>query len=258
MAVVKELAGRAGSRLLSALAVSLSRHTARRALLRIPLPASRVPKVLDVEDFALRRRHRYATVLIDAETHERIDVLPDRKAETLRAWLRDHPGVEIVCRDGSGSYAEAIRRALPDATQVSERGHLWHGLVRTVEKAVVAHRGCWAKSGPQRRELARETTTLERWHAIHDLLDSGVGLLDCARRLGLALNTVQRCARTPEPDRLRRPPQYRACQVDPYRDHPRRRARCAGPAPVRGEQGPRLHRQPQPPLQAPQPGPPGR
>ncbi len=39
MAVVKESAGRAGSRLLAILAVVLSRHTALRALLRIPLPA---------------------------------------------------------------------------------------------------------------------------------------------------------------------------------------------------------------------------
>ncbi|MET8682304.1 ISL3 family transposase [Streptomyces sp. NPDC004647] len=222
-AVVKELAGRAGSRLLSTWAVCVSRHTALRALLRIPLPRPRVPRVIGVDDFALRRRHRYATVVIDAETHDRIDVLPDRKAETLEAWLHDHPGVEIVCRDGSASYAGAIRRGAPDAVQVSDRWHLWHGLARAAEKAVAAHSTCWAKAGPKRQELTRERTTLERWHAIHDLIDNGVGLLDCARRLNLALNTVKRYARAPEPDRLRRPPQYRVCLVDPYRDHLRRR-----------------------------------
>lgn len=61
--------------------------------------------------------------MIDAETHQRIDVLPDRTAETLEAWLREHPGVEIVCREGSATYAEAVRRALPEAVQV---GHRWH------------------------------------------------------------------------------------------------------------------------------------
>lgn len=49
-------------------------------------------------------------VVIDAESHERIDVLPDRTADTLEAWLRENPGVEVVCRDGSATYAEAIRR----------------------------------------------------------------------------------------------------------------------------------------------------
>jgi hypothetical protein len=72
---------------------------------------------------------------------------------------------------------------------------------------------------PQRQTLAREKTTLERWHAVHELLDRGVGLLDCSRRLDLSLNTVKRYARAPEPQQLRRPPQYRACLVDDYRDH---------------------------------------
>ncbi len=72
-----------------------------------------IPKAVGVDDFALRRRHTYSTVVIDADTHARIDVLPDRKADTLADWLREQPGVEIVARDGSTTYAEAVRRALP-------------------------------------------------------------------------------------------------------------------------------------------------
>lgn len=111
--IVKELAGRAGARLSRCLAVAISRSSALRILTRLPLPPLRVPRVLGVDDFALKRRHRYATILIDVETGERIDVLPDRSADTLERWLREHSGVEIICRDGSGAYGEAIRRALP-------------------------------------------------------------------------------------------------------------------------------------------------
>jgi hypothetical protein len=48
-------------------------------------------------------------------------------------------------------------------------------------------------------------------------------LLDCSRRLGLAMNTVKRYARAATPERIQRVPKYRAGMVDPYRDHLRTR-----------------------------------
>ncbi|SNT58219.1 ISL3 family transposase [Actinacidiphila glaucinigra] len=193
-----------------------------RTVADVPVNGRRTPRVIGVDDFALRRRHRYATVVIDAETHERIDV-PDRTADTLEAWLRKHPGVEVVCRDGSTTYAEAIRRALPDALQVADRWHLWHNLCEAALSEVKAHSSCWATvldapiyDGP------RAQTALQRWHQIHDLLNQGLGLLECARRLQLALNTVKRYARADRPERMLRVPKYRASLVDPYREHLRK------------------------------------
>jgi transposase len=124
--VVRELAGRASARMFLALGVRICRHTALRALLGIPLPAVATPRVLGVDDFSLRRSQTYATILIDAETRRRVDVLPDRRSDTLAAWLREHPGVQIVCRDGAAGYAEAVHQALPDALQVGDRWHIWH------------------------------------------------------------------------------------------------------------------------------------
>ena len=222
-AVVRELAGRAGSRLLHLLATPASRSTALRLLLHLPLPAPRTPRVLGVDDFALRRRHRYATILIDAQTGERIDVLPDRSGKTPANWLRAHPGVEVVCRDGSTAHAEAIRTALPDAVQVSDRWHVWRNLCDKALAEARGHAPCWATCNPALPGGVREQTTLERWHKIHNLLDQGVGLLECSRRLDLALNTVQRYARRPQPPTERIVPRYRPTLVDPYRDHLRKR-----------------------------------
>jgi hypothetical protein len=255
-AVARELAGRAAARVLPALGAPLSRHTMLRVLLRLPLPAVAMPQVLG--DFALRRSRSYATVLINAETGQRVDVLPGRTADVVEAWLRDHPGVQIVCRDGSGAYAEAVRRALPAAVQVSDRWHLWHGLAEAVLKEVAAHSACWAGAGPPPVSGKRAETTLERWQQVHDMLGKGTGLLECARRLQLSLSTVKRYARAAQPERLQRAPQYRPTLVDPYRDHlrkRRRRSRGARPAAARGDQGARLRRQPQPALPVHHPGP---
>lgn len=228
-AVVRELAGRASARVLPELGVVISRHTALRALLRIPLPPTVTPRVLGVDDFALRRSRTYATVLIDAETRRRVDVLPDRRSDTLAAWLREHPGVQIVCRDGAAGYADAVHQALPDALQVGDRWHIWHNFAQAATKEVAVHSSCWAAASRVRKLDGGTTTTLARWHQVHDLLDAGVGLLECARRLNLALNTVKRYARIPEPEQMRRAPQYRPTLVDPYREYLRKR-RAEDPA----------------------------
>ena len=186
-----------------------------------------VPRVLGIDDFALRRGLVYATVLIDAETGRRIDVIPGRTADVAERWLRTHPGAEVVCRGGSGAYGEAVRQALPAAVQVSDRWHLWHGLGEAVRKEVAAHSACWAQAGPVQAGKRAETT-LERWQQVHDLLGRGVGLLDCSRRLNLALNTVKRYARAEQPERLQRAPheQHRA---DPPRCPHARRAALYAP-----------------------------
>jgi transposase len=220
--VARELAGRASARLLPALGILVSRHTALRVLLKIPLPGMTVPRVLGIDDFALRRGLVYATVLIDAGTGRRVDVVPGRTADAAEKWLRDHPGAEVVCRDGSGAYGEAVRQALPSAVQVGDRWHLWHGLGEAVRKEVAAHSACWAKGIPL-QEGKRAATTLERWQQVRDLRARNVGLLDCARRLGLSLNTVKRYDRASEPERLQRVPKYRPTLVDPYRDYLRKR-----------------------------------
>lgn len=220
--VVRELAGRAAARLLPAVGITAGKDTAVRTLLGITLPERPVPQVLGIDDFALRRSHEYATVLIDADTGQRIDVLPGRGSRVVTDWLHGHPGVKIVCRDGSATYAQAVKNALPDAVQVSDRWHLWHGLAEAAAKEVAAHSACWAgATGVQDGPRAR--TTAERWRQVHDLLDQGVGLLECARRLSLGLNTIKRYARAAESQRLQRVPQYRPTLVDPYRQHLRRR-----------------------------------
>jgi transposase len=220
--VVRELAGRASARLLPAIGIVAGKDAALRALLGIALPERPVPRALGIDDFALRRSRQYATVLIDAETGVRVDVLPGRGAGVISDWLRRHPGVDIVCRDGSSTYAQAVRDAVPAVTQVADRWHLWHGLAEAAAKEVAAHSACWAGvTGVADGPLARTTT--ERWHQVHGLLKQGLGLLECSRRLNLSLNTVKRYARASEPTRLQRVPRYRPTLVDPYRDHLRAR-----------------------------------
>ena len=64
---------------------------------------------------------------------------------------------------------------------------------------------------------------------VRELRAKGVGLLECARRLNLSMNTVKRYDRAPEPEAMIHAPIYRPTLVDPYREHLRAR-RAEDPA----------------------------
>jgi transposase len=219
-----ELAGRAGARLAGCLGIAVHPSTILRLIAALPgHEAGTAPEILGIDDFALRKGHVYGTVLVDMETGDVVDLLPDREAATVEAWLKAHPGAAVICRDRAGAYAEAARAGAPGAIQVADRWHLWHNLAEYANKAVTGHRGCLLAAGPgsgeaeegdppenrpepavtvpdglldeggrERRLAAR---TRERYADIRTRLDAGHSHAEISRATGLTTKTVRRFAR---------------------------------------------------------------
>ena len=205
------LAGRAGSRLAAGLGAPASRQVMLRLVMAAPDPEAPAPRVLGVDDFAVRRGQHYGTLLIDIETGAPLDLIEGRDAQPLAGWLAGHPGVEIICRDRASAFAEGARTGAPDAVQVADRFHLWQNLAKAAEKCVAAHRACLADPEPPpaaQGEAPPEAVPADagtpeltgkfaerarRNHAlVHALRAEGRSIREITRHLGWGHHTVQR------------------------------------------------------------------
>jgi transposase len=234
------LGGSAGCRLARQLGILASGSTLLRQLKRKAEAAIVAPRVVGIDEWAWRKGHRYGTILCDLEKGKAIDLLADRSVDSTAAWLRAHPGIEIVSRDRSSVYSEAAVRAAPQATQIADRWHLLRNLSealisslaphhRLMTEAAQAVRGkpspdvmemrC-ATSRMSRKEAARQRSR-ERRMAVYEtameLVRGGLPQPDVARRLSIDSRTIRRWVESngfPEQS-----PRWRENSLDRHREY---------------------------------------
>jgi transposase len=134
------LGGEPGARLSRRLAMPVSGDTLLRLIRAIGQEPPSPPRVVGIDDWAWRRGQRYGTILCDLERNRVIDLLPDRRVDTVAAWLERQPSIEIVARDRASLYAEGARQGAPQAVQVADRWHLLRTLGEALQGAVDRHR----------------------------------------------------------------------------------------------------------------------
>ncbi len=202
------LGGRPGERFARRRVVPTSRTTLLRLVRRLPLPDPGAPTVLGVDDFALRRGHRYGTVVVDLEAHRVADLLPERTSETVTTWMVEREPPEIVCRDRGGADADAARQAAPTATQIADRFHLSCNSSAVLERVLARHPAALRRAtettgmdassapegldGPALADDTRRARRRARYEEVLTLQRDGGSITAIGERVGLCRETVRK------------------------------------------------------------------
>ena len=173
-----------------------------------------------MDDWALRKRHTYGTMLVDLDRRRPVALLPGREADTLATWLREHPGVGMISRDRAGAFAKGARNGAPKAVQVADRFHLLQNLAGTLEVVFTAHakdlraaeQGCREAGGAEHGKVsipppepqakaqvlaaARREPRLAAHERVWELHGQGYSGEAIARHLGISRSTVFRHLRS--------------------------------------------------------------
>ena len=134
------LGGKTATQTGQTLGIRSSRDTVLRIIWRTSLPEQAMPRILGVDDWAFRRGTSYGTLLVDLERGQPIELLADRQANTLAAWLKLHPGILAMSRDRAGEYALGAKQGTPEAIQIADRFHLTKNLSEVAERLLAHHR----------------------------------------------------------------------------------------------------------------------
>jgi transposase len=229
--------GKGGTRLAARLGMHTSRQTILRRIMDLPDPPLGSILYLGIDDFSFRRGCRFGTLLVNLESHRVVDLLPDRKAETSVAWMRQQPDLLVVSRDRGGDYASAALQGAPQAIQCADRFHLLKNLGEALEGLLAHHLAAerkrqtqapldeqapvWqpkraARPSPklERLQQGRREERLARYEQVIALHKQGLSQQAIAQQVGISLRTVQRwLAAGTFPERK---PREQASQLDRY------------------------------------------
>lgn len=240
--------GMLGARVTARLGIQTCWMTIIRRMMALATPPVEQVSELGIDDFSFRRGRKFGSILVDMQSHNVLDLLPDRTKETAAAWMSAHPEIDLVSRDRGGDYAAGAREGAPQATQVADRFHLYKNLREAVERTLACCRAEIRKNAQsavqqetegsrplvettefvcvenwkpapdlcsERERLTRRAERYDRYQQVIELHAQGLGSTEIAQRVGLTARTIQRWLKEdafPEAKRRRK----RQSSFDPY------------------------------------------
>ena len=207
-----------------------------------------VVRKVGIDDWAKRKGHNYATIIVDLERGCPVELLPDREASTLQEWLEAQPEIELIARDRSTAYAEACGSGAPQAEQIADLWHLLRNLFEALERhlsgqyktlnatlkqaalnqeapasspldASVSPLSKQRESSSSRQRASRRQRRQERFEEVKRLDEQGWSKRQIAKELGLHRVTLRKYLAADELPGHGNAGRRRQSLLDPFKDY---------------------------------------
>ena len=176
-------------------------------------PEVRTSGYVGLDDFAQWKGHKYMCVIVDHYTREVLAGVDSRYGQEITDWLKSHPEIKVVTRDGSQSYAAIISAASGLIMQISDRFHLMQALKKDAVEPVKALLGQKKEKKPYpypsedeayryilsdicRMGDARHREKVTMYYEVARLKDEGKSIAETARLLGIKSQKVRKALDT--------------------------------------------------------------
>ena len=136
--------------------------------------AAALPKAIAIDEFkGDTGKEKYQLIIADAITREPIDILPNRRKETIKEYLRKHgSNVQVVVMDMSQAFKAAVTQAMGSPVIVADSFHFVRYMNWALDKVRVREQNEWHAYDRKRckrkryvfHKASHTLTEEDRWH----------------------------------------------------------------------------------------------
>lgn len=197
-----ETGGKPAERICSRFSIPVSDTTLLRIVDQAELPKHQGIIALGVDDWAIRKRERYGSILVDLVTNRPIGLLGDREEDTLSCWLKERGKIQVISRDRYANYQRGSTKGAPQAVQVADRWHLLKNLGEAVRKILDREHTAMKKvrnsqsetklANPRVLKSMASPRQKEKFLEVKQLLQQDVPIREIARRFRMSRITIRK------------------------------------------------------------------
>lgn len=110
------------------------------------------PEILGMDEFSVRKGHRYQTLFADLELRRRLGVVDGRSKDSARSYLdnlAEPQKVKVAVMDMHWPYRAAVEECLPNADIVADKMHVVGLVNRALDKVRLRVQGRGKKEKPE-------------------------------------------------------------------------------------------------------------